>query len=260
MTAESSAPNSAPAVVRAAAALDAIAASETGRLPLSDLARELDIPKSSASNVLQALEDAGLVTRTQAGFALGRKLVELGGAYLRRQDEIQEFHSYCESSPVLSKETVRMALLDGKDVIYLARYEGHPAVRFTSNVGDRMPASLCAVGKALLARRHEEDVLEMFPDGTALPGLTEHSITDPKKLRADLEAIAKRGWAFEDEENTLGVVCVAVPIPTRGTHGANLGLSVTALKATFTKELEDALVGELKNLANILGDPFLANA
>ena len=153
----------APAVTRAAAVLEALAASATGRLTLSDLARELGIPKSSTSNLLLALEEARLINRQGAEFTLGRKLVELGAAYLSRLDEVQEFYRFCEQAPTLSGETVRIAMLDGTNVIYLARYEGHPAVRLTSNIGDKMPVSLCAVGKALIARLHDHDVDEMFP-------------------------------------------------------------------------------------------------
>lgn len=251
-----STPSPAPAVTRAAAALDALAASASGVMTLSDLARELEIPKSSASNLLQALEEANLVRKQGASYGLGRKLVELGAAYLDRQDDVREFYRFCEESPALVNETVRIAMLDGENVIYLARYEGHPAVRFTSNIGDKMPASLCAVGKALLARLHAKDLEAMFPDGKQLPALTPHSITDPAILRAALAEAQQRGYAFEDEESTLGVVCVGVAIPTRGTHGPSLGLSVTALKATFTRELERKLVTELQELARSLGAPM----
>ena len=172
----------APAVTRAAAVLEALAASATGRLTLSDLARELGIPKSSTSNLLLALEEARLINRQGAEFTLGRKLVELGAAYLSRLDEVQEFYRFCEQAPTLSGETVRIAMLDGTNVIYLARYEGHPAVRLTSNIGDKMPVSLCAVGKALIARLHDHDVAEMFPDDAELPVLT------PKSLRTGSRA------------------------------------------------------------------------
>ena len=89
----------APAVTRAAAVLEALAASATGRLTLSDLARELGIPKSSTSNLLLALEEARLINRQGAEFTLGRKLVELGAAYLSRLDEVQEFYRFCEQAP-----------------------------------------------------------------------------------------------------------------------------------------------------------------
>lgn len=246
----------APAVTRAAAVLDALAASPSGRLTLSDLSRELGIPKSSTSNLLLALEEARLITRQGAEFTLGRKLVELGAAYLSRLDEVQEFYRYCEQAPTLSGETVRIAMLDGSNVIYLARYEGHPAVRLTSNIGDKMPVSLCAVGKALLARLHDHDIEAMYPDDAVLPVLTPNSLRTGAELKAQLAQIREQGFAFEDEESTTGVVCLGVSVPTRGAHGPSLGLSVTALKATFTPEQGSQMVKELRELARSLGNPM----
>jgi DNA-binding IclR family transcriptional regulator len=246
----------APAVTRASAVLDALAASATGRLTLSDLARELDIPKSSTSNLLLALEEARLVSRQGQDFALGRKLVELGAAYLSRLDEVQEFYRYCEQAPTLSGETVRIAMLEGMNVIYLARYEGHPAVRLTSNIGDKMPVSLCAVGKVLIARLHDHDLAEKFPDDLELPVMTPKSLRTGAELKAQIRQIREQGYAFEDEESTTGVVCLAVAVPTRGAHGPSLGLSVTALKATYSPEQGAQMVKELQELAHSLGNPM----
>ncbi|MBP2414155.1 DNA-binding IclR family transcriptional regulator [Arthrobacter stackebrandtii] len=246
----------APAVTRAAAVLDALAGCETGRLTLSDLARELGIPKSSTSNLLQALEDAELITRVGSDYALGVRLVELGAAYLSRRDEVREFYRFCEAAPVLKGETVRIAMLDGGNVIYLARYEGHPAVRLTSNIGDKMPVSLCAVGKVLVAKLHDHDLDQQFPDESPLPVLTPNSLRTGRELKEQIGAIRQQGYAFEDEESTLGVVSLAVAVPTRGSHGPSLGVSVTALKATFSDGQRDAMVAELTELTKMLGNPM----
>lgn len=246
----------APAATRAAAVLDALAASSTGRLTLSDLARELGIPKSSTSNLLQALEDAELITRLGSDYALGVKLVELGAAYLSRRDEVREFYRFCESAPLLKGETVRIAMLDGSNVIYLARYEGHPAVRLTSNIGDKMPVSLCAVGKVLIAKLHDHDLEQLFPDDAELPTLTPKSLRSGAELKAEIARIRTQGYAFEDEESTLGVVSLAVAVPTRGSHGPSLGVSVTSLKATFSDREREAMVAELQDLTKMLGNPM----
>ena len=171
-------------------------------------------------------------------------------------DEVQEFYKYCEQAPTLSGETVRIAMLDGDHVIYLARYEGHPAVRLTSNIGDKMPVSLCSVGKALLAQLHDHDIDAMFPDGMELPVMTPNSLRTAEDLKAQIATIRKQGFAFEDEESTVGVVCLAVPVPTHGAHGPSLGLSVTALKATYSEEQGALMVKELKDLARSLGNPM----
>ncbi|NVN00481.1 IclR family transcriptional regulator [Arthrobacter sp. SDTb3-6] len=246
----------APAVTRAAAVLDALAESHSGRLTLSDLARELGIPKSSTSNLLQALEDAELITRLGADYALGVKLVELGAAYLSRRDEVREFYRFCEQAPTLKGETVRIAMLDGGNVIYLARYEGHPAVRLTSNIGDKMPVSVCAVGKALISRLHDHDLQQLYPDEMKLPVMTPKSLKTGRELKDEIVRIRAQGYAFEDEESTPGVVCLGVAVPTHGAHGPSLGVSVTALKATFSDAQRDAMVGELRELVRALGNPM----
>lgn len=246
----------APAVTRAAAVLDALAESTTGRLTLSDLARELGIPKSSTSNLLQALEDAQLITRLGSDYALGVKLVELGAAYLSRRDEVREFYRFCEQAPVLKGETVRIAMLDGDNVIYLARHEGHPAVRLTSNIGDKMPVTLCAVGKVLVSRLHDHDLEQLFPDDAELPVMTSKSLRTGRELKAEIAQIRAQGYALEDEESTLGVVSLGVAVPTRGSHGPSLAVSVTALKATFSEGQRAAMVRELTELTKMLGNPM----
>ena len=74
--------------------------------------------------------------------------------------------------------------------------------------------------------------------------------------KSKLEFIREQGYAFEDEESTTGVVCLAVSVPTRGAHGPSLGLSVTALKATYTEEQGSQMVKELRELARSLGNPM----
>jgi DNA-binding IclR family transcriptional regulator len=119
-----------------------------------------------------------------------------------------------------------------------------------------MPVSLCGVGKALIAQLHDHDIEAMFPDGTALPVMTANSLKTAEELKAEIATIRKQGFAFEDEESTVGVVCLAVPVPTHGAHGPSLGLSVTALKATYSEEQGALMVKELKELARSLGNPM----
>jgi DNA-binding IclR family transcriptional regulator len=119
-----------------------------------------------------------------------------------------------------------------------------------------MPVSLCAVGKVLIARLHDHDIEAMFPDDAELPVLTPKSIRTGAELKAQLREIRRQGYAFEDEESTTGVVCLAVSVPTHGAHGPSLGLSVTALKATYSAEQGAQMVKELKELARSLGNPM----
>src|SRR5206468_12863380 len=141
----------APAVTRAGAILDLLAESDGDAPGPSELARRLGLPKSSIANICNALADLGLVRRIGTGFALGRKLAELGGAYLVAVDMVQEFYEAARGLPVASEETVQLAVLDGLEMTYLARHDGRQPVRLTSQIGRRLPATSTATGKAALA-------------------------------------------------------------------------------------------------------------
>src|SRR2546427_10773799 len=94
----------APAVSRAATILDLLAADPLMAAGPSELSRRLGLPKSSIANICAALEDAGLVRRAGSGFALGRKLAELGGAYLASIDQGQDFYEACDALETASQE------------------------------------------------------------------------------------------------------------------------------------------------------------
>ena len=150
----------APAVTRAAAILDVLAEHPSAATPLSDLARSLGLPKSSVANICGALVEAGLVRRVDAGFGLGRRLAELGGAYLSGVDQVHEFHDLAAQLPVASEETIQMALLDGLEVTYVARHDGRQPIRLASEIGRRLPASCTALGKATLASLDPDEISE----------------------------------------------------------------------------------------------------
>lgn len=246
----------APAVTRAAAILQLLALRRRP-LALGELARTLELPKSSAANVCLALEAAGLLWRTDAGYTLGRKTVELGGAYLAGMDQIQEFYELCSRSARISAETARVAVLDGLDVLYLARYDGRQPMRLTANIGDRFPATCTATGKALLARLPVDALEDRLAGKLALPTLTERSISDPAEFRAEIARVRERGHAVDDEETTPGVVCLSVTTTGRRTDATMLAVSVTVLAARLTEELRGDLLAELIALASEMGTSLL---
>ncbi len=249
-------PGAAPAASRAVAVLDALAASESGTLNLSDLSRALGAPKSSTSAICTALEAGGLIRRDDLGYSLGRRLVELGGTYLSRLDQVGEFYTLCAESEVLSGETVRLSTAAGIDVLCLARYEGHPAIRLTTNIGDRLPSSSCAQGKVLLARLDDSEIERLYYGIPVLPGLTSHSRRTMAKLLKDLRRARALGYAMDDEEAVENVVGLAVRVPARGVRAPILAVSVTFLKSDFNDVVRDRLVRDLQRVARQLGNPL----
>ncbi len=248
----------APAVTRAGAILDMLAENAGQAAGPSELARRLGLPKSSIANICNALADIGLVRRIGTGFALGRKLAELGGAYLASIDQVQEFQEACQLLPTGSEETVQLAILDGLDMIYLARHDGRQPVRLTSQIGRRLPATVTATGKASLASLDPVELERRMSDVVELPVLTANSHRTLDSLRADLEEVRRRGYAMDDEETVEGVVCFGVMIPGRRPGDGPYAASVTLLKARATDERVPLLIDDLHLLADELSDPLRA--
>lgn len=247
----------APAVTRAALILDVLAGAAGESVGPSELARRLGLPKSSIANICGALAEAGLVRRVGTGFALGRRLAELGGAYLATVDQVQEFYEASRQLPAGSDETVQFAVLDGLEVTYLARHDGRQPVRLTSGIGRRLPAFSTATGKSALAALPRDELDRRLHGLTTLPRPTRHAHATVEELRADLDEIRRRGYAIDDEETMEGVVCYGVMIPSRQPGEGPCAASITLLKARATAERVPALIADLRWLASALTDPLL---
>jgi DNA-binding IclR family transcriptional regulator len=246
----------APAVTRAAAILDLLATDGAVAYGPSELARRLGLPKSSIANICGTLADVGLLRRVGTGFALGRKLAELGGAYLAAMDLVQEFYEACRELPTGSEETVQLAVLDGLEMTYLARHDGRQPVRLTSQIGRRLPATSTATGKAALAALAEPDLERRLAGLTILPVFTPNSHRMVSGLMADLDEVRRRGYALDDEETVEGVVCYGIAIPGRQPGEGQHAASITLLKARATTERVPALIADLHRLAERLSDPL----
>jgi DNA-binding IclR family transcriptional regulator len=247
----------APAVTRAAGILQLLA--ENGGLPAgpSELARRLGLPKSSIANISSALAEAGLLRRVGTGFALGRGLAELGGAYLASVDEVQEFYETCQELPSASVETVQLAILDGAEMTYLARHDGQQPVRLTSQIGRRLAASHTATGKAALATLDDDEVQRRFA-GRRPPVMTSRSHATIDALLEDLAIVRQRGWAIDDEETVEGVVCYGIAVPGRRPGEGPYAASITLLKVRATDERQQLLLADLEMLQSRLSDPLRA--
>jgi IclR family transcriptional regulator, blcABC operon repressor len=246
----------APAVTRAALILDVLAHAAGDAVGPSELARRLTLPKSSIANICGALAEAGFVRRVGTGFALGRRLAELGGAYLATVDQVQEFYDACRKLPTGSEETVQFAILDGLEATYLARHDGRQPVRLTSGIGRRLPAFSTSTGKAALASLPPDELTARLAGITTLPRPTRKAHGTVDELLADIEEIRRRGYAVDDEETMEGVVCYGVMVPSRQPGEGPYAASITLLKVRATAERVPALIADLHWLAAELSDPL----
>lgn len=235
----------APAVVRAGKILSHLAENPQAQR-LTAIAGAIRIPVSSTASICNALEEERLIARRNGGYVLGPRNVELAQQFLSQLHPIAAFTDVVAECPTLRRETVQMAMLDGSDMLYVARRDGDQPFLISSAVGKRLPANCTAVGKASLALLEPEE--RKLP--TPLPALTDRSIVDMATLEADLELTVARSYAIDDEEASPAVMCLAV---ARRTPSHEVyGISATILKSRVTPELRDALVKDLTATADAL--------
>lgn len=254
----------APAVSRAVRILAVLADAHGVEMSLADLARAVGAPKSSAFNVCLVLEEAQLISRREFGYTLGRRTVELGGAYLSGFDQVREFYRVCSSSPVLARELVQLSVLDGTDVVYLARHEGSTPLRLSAGVGDRFPASVTAVGNALLMALSPDDVAARYASLDALPVRTSRSTRTVAELQDKLAAARTRGYALDRSEVFPNVIGIAMPVPARnpGENALAIGVSVIGPREGFDVPPEQvtAIVDALREAVRQLSNPMSRDA
>jgi DNA-binding IclR family transcriptional regulator len=197
-----------------------------GTLTLPALVERTGLPKATVHRLADALVELGLLERQRTGYRPGLALFELGELVPAKIDLREVALPFMQDLYEATHETVHLGIRDGLDVVYAEKIRGHGGVDVPSRVGGRLPLSSTGVGKALLAHADPEVVDAVL--SRPLRRLTEHSVTDPARLAAELDEIRRTGLAYDREEAAAGVSCIAAPVLVRGAAVAALSLTVPA--------------------------------
>jgi IclR family transcriptional regulator, blcABC operon repressor len=247
-------------VTRALRILTLLADTPGEPIPLGDIARGIGAAKSSTYNLCQALEEGGMIVRTATGYLLGRRIAELGGAYITRFNPVREFYPICAEAALLRHELVQIAVLDGTDVLYLARHEGQAPMRMAAGIGSRFAAAPTAMGNALLTMLSDSEIAGRFSGPQHFPRLTERSTQDLNELLAKVRAARVRGYAIDDNGVHKGVYCVATAIPPWATGEQPLAIGATLMADRINDDFVEAVAGELLHAARQLSNPMVPNS
>ena len=225
---------------------------------LEDLTRSVGSPKPTVHRALAALRRAGLADQDARGhYALGDEFLRMAFAHHDARPEHVRVGPVLETLAARFGETAHYAVLDGREVVYRAKVDPPTgAVRLTSTIGGRNPAHTTGVGKLLLAHRllTREDVAAWVGAGT-LERRTPQSRCTVEDLHRDLHATRERGFATDDQENEVGINCVALPVYATSPGTPSGAVSISGL--TFRTPLSDLVdgVGEIRRLLGDLGVP-----
>ncbi|MCS6827238.1 MAG: IclR family transcriptional regulator [Caldilinea sp.] len=180
---------------------------------VGEMAKALELPKSSVSELLSSLAEHGLLRRVGSGrYRLGWRLLELGQTLLKTTEFRDEARAVMQEMVTRWGETMHLAVLESGAVVYLEKLRGQQGLQVElSGVGVRLPAHCSGVGKVLLAHRPWEEVLRVVGDGELHP-FTPNTITSLDALAEELSRVRRQGYAYDLEEVSIGLCCVAAPI------------------------------------------------
>ncbi|RLE35178.1 hypothetical protein DRJ24_02915 [Candidatus Acetothermia bacterium] len=214
-------------------------------LQVGEIARALDLPRSTAYRYVSALKRHGLLEQSpgENGYRLGRRIIELAASMSRKP--LRELAlPYMERVVRETGETVILCGIRGHVGVCLEKVDGHHALRVSFELGETYPLHAAATGKAIFAFLEPRIQNDIIAD-VGLPRFTATTITDEAALRKELARIRKVGFAESDGEAIEGTRGIAVPIfsPSKQIL-ASLGVSapVHRVKGEMRKRLMELLI------------------
>ncbi|MFC9768256.1 IclR family transcriptional regulator [Rhodococcus jostii] len=218
-----------------------------GEISLSELAAQTPYPVSTVHRLIRTLVDLGYARQLpNRGYALGPRLIRLGEVATRQLGVVGRPHLR-RLVDVLG-ETANMAVLDSEMVVYVSQVPSPHSMRMFIEVGRRVTSHDTGVGKAILAQLTTSQVRSIVAQaGMETPTSESHKTI--KSLLVDLEKVRKRGYAIDEQEQELGVRCVAVAVPNAPVP---MAISVSGPVARVTDEFIDRSVPELHTAAALI--------
>lgn len=200
---------------------------ERPRQSLSDVARATGMTRASARRFLLTLETEGYVRARDGLFELTPRVLELGFSYLSAQSLPEVAQPHLEMLARATGESSSASVLDGFDIVYVARVPTRRIMSVGITIGTRFPAYATSMGRVLLAFASAEERDTYFA-GYAATSFTPRTVTAEDALRAELDRVAAQGWSLVDGELEPGLRALAVPVRRRGAVVAAINLAMTA--------------------------------
>jgi DNA-binding IclR family transcriptional regulator len=219
---------------------------------VSELARKLDVPKSTAHVYLRTLENAGFVVNESGKYRLSLRFLKYGGYVRNRLKLYQAAKLEVDKLAVETGEVANLGVEENGMRVLLYKSEVTDAIHDNAPIGEYTQMHWTALGKAMLAQFPDERV-EAIVDRHGLPRANEYTITTQSALFKELATIREQGYSIENQDRRQGVLTIAVPIFDRNTDEVISAVSVSGpknrLKETKTR---DDLVDAVQSTANVI--------
>jgi DNA-binding IclR family transcriptional regulator len=236
-----------------------ILAREGKPISAPDMCAELDLARQTVHRLLKQLEALRFVQRDldRERFVLGAAFRKLALRAMTANNSGSLARAAMERLVSSVRETCNVGLLDAHEVVYIERVECDWPLRLQLVPGSRLPAYCTAIGKLLLAQL-QPDKLRQYLQAVELTRLTPNTITDNGQFIEAMQAIKADCFAINDQEDTLGLLGIAVPIFNDDGHIA-AGLAIHGPEVRLPRKRAISLLPELRETAQVLGSILFQN-
>ena len=208
---------------------------------LSELAARINLTRAGARRFLLTLVDLGYVSVSGRYFSLRPRVLELGYSYLSSLPLSEIAGPHLEQLVHTIHESSSLSLLDGDDIVYVARVHTSRIMTMTINIGTRLPAFATSMGRVLLADL-EQDALQEYVQNLTLQPFTPRTVTSAESLLQEIALVRRQGYCIVDQEIELGLRSVAVPVRNRtGQVVAAMNVSSPAGRRTLLQIRKELL-------------------
>jgi IclR family transcriptional regulator, pca regulon regulatory protein len=213
-------------------------------LTLAEVARRAGLTRATARRLLLTFQTLDYMSSDGKLFELTPRVLDLGYAYVSSLQLPEIAQPYMESLSELLNESVSAAVLDGHDIVYVARVPTKHVMSISLGLGSRLPAAVTSMGRVLLAGL-SQDRLESFLASATWAPRTGRTIRYPDELRHVVGECRRVGFAVVDEELEDNVRSVAAPLTdSRGRVVAALNVGTSAARVSLA-DLHERVVPEL---------------
>lgn len=180
---------------------------------LAELVRRVEVPKSTAHNLLRTLKQFDLVRQNSETkqYEVGPRALELGLSFVKHSGVVAQVRPVLRRLMEATGETCKFGMLSNDQVVIVAASESTFQLHTRGDVGTRWDLHSTSLGKAILATLSDEEAREIL-GRRGMPAYTKRTISTWEPMRKELTAIRKRGYALDLEENEVGVRCIAAAV------------------------------------------------
>jgi len=226
-------------------------------LTLSDVGRATGLTRAAARRFLLTLEELGYVRSVDRRFTLTPRVLELGYSFLSSMSLPEIAQPHLRELVEQVHESSSVSVLDGSDVVYVAREPTSRIMTVAISVGTRFPAYATSMGRVLLSGL-APDELDAVLRRTELRALASRTVKTEPALRRELDRVRRQGWALVDQELEDGLRALAAPIRSaQGQTVAAINVSTQASRRTLEAIRRDLLPPLLETAARIERDVAL---